>query len=124
VEGREIDPLVASFPNRWPRGADEEPMIAPMVRAAAVDPKGQLWISLSVPYTYVFDADGDKRRVVQLRAGGVVSPRSLAFGKEGRLLVTPMLAVFDPDVVSNVPVDTTILEPVTLQPQTSPDHKR
>jgi hypothetical protein len=124
VQGREIDPIVASSPNRWPRGADEEPMIAPIVRAAAVDPKGQLWLSLSVPYTYVFDADGDKVRVVQLRAGGTVSPRSLAFSKDGRLLVTPMLAIFDPDVVSNVPVDTTILEPVMLQPDTSPPDKR
>ena len=102
----------------WPRGTGEQPMIAPTVRAAAVDPKGQLWISLSVPYTYVFDRDGDKVRVVQLRAGGVISPSSLVFGKDGRLLATPGLAVFDPAVVSNLPVDATILKPMTLQPQT------
>ncbi len=88
------------------------------MRAAAVDPKGQLWIALSVPYTYVFDGDGDKVRVVQLRAGGVLSPSSLVFGTDGRLLTTPGLAIFDPALVSNLPVDTTILEPVTLQPQT------
>ena len=117
IQGRELDPVVAGLPDRWPRRAGEQPMIAPAVRAAAVDPKGQLWISLSVPYTYVFDADGDKVRVVQLRAGGVLSPSSLVFGKNGRLLTTPGLAIFDPAVASHVPVDTTILEPVTLQPQ-------
>jgi hypothetical protein len=117
LQGGEIDPVVASLPDRWPRRAGELPVIATTVRAAAVDPKGQLWISLSVPYSYVFDADGDKVRVVQLRAGGVISPSSLAFGADGRLLTTPMLAIFDPDVVSNLPVDTTIVDPVTLQPQ-------
>jgi hypothetical protein len=118
VEGREIDAVVASLPDRWPRGAGEQPMISPTVRTAAVDPKGQLWIALSVPYTYVFDLDGDKVRVVQLRAGGVLSPSSLVFGKDGRLLTTPALAIFDPALVSNLPVDATILKPVTLQPQT------
>jgi hypothetical protein len=116
VQGREIDAVVASLPERWPRGAGEEPMIAPTVRAAAVDPKGQLWIALSVPYTYVFDGDGDKVRVVQFRAGGVLTPSSLAFGTDGRLLTTPGLAIFDPALVSNLPADATILTPVTLQP--------
>jgi hypothetical protein len=118
VQGPEIDAVVASLPDRWPRRADEQPMISPTVRAAAVDPMGQLWIALSVPYTYVFDGDGDKVRVVQLRAGGVLSPTSLVFGTDGRLLTTPGLAIFDPAVVSDLPVDSTILKPVTLQPLT------
>ena len=119
VQGREIDGVVASQPDRWPRGVDEQAMIPPTVRAAAVDQRGQLWIALSVPYTYVFDADGDKLRVVQLRAGGVLSPSSLTFGPDGRLLTTPGLAIFDPVDVSKRPVDTTILEPITLRPQSS-----
>jgi hypothetical protein len=118
VQGREIDTVVASLPDLWPRGAGEQPLIAPTVRAAAVDPRGQLWVALSVPYTYVYDGDGDKVRVVQLRTGGVLSPSSLAFGTDGRLLTTPGLAIFDPEVVSNLPVGGTILEPVTLHPQT------
>lgn len=118
VEGRELDGFVANLPGRWPRGAGEQPMIAPTVRAAAVDPTGRLWISLSVPFTYVFDADGDKVRVVQLRAAGVIRPTSLVFGRNGRLLATPQLAIFDPAVVSNTPVDTTMLDPVVLQRQT------
>lgn len=118
VEGREIDALVSTLPDRWPRGADEQPMIQPTVRAAAVDPAAQLWISLSVPFTYVFDRDGDKVRVVQLRAAGVVAPTSLVFGKNGRLLATPQLAIFDPGAVSHVPVESTTLAPVILQPST------
>jgi len=116
VQGHEIDALVASLPDRWPRGADEQPMIAPTVRAAAVDRQGQLWISLSVPFTYVFDADGDKVRVVQFRGAGVISPTSLVFATNDRLLATPDLVIFDPDVVSDLPVDTTRLPPVVLTP--------
>jgi hypothetical protein len=120
VQGPEIDPVTAAVPDRWPRGADEQPMIPPTVRAAAVDPKGQLWISFSIPYTYVFDGDGDKVRVVQFRGAGVVSPSSLVFGRNGRILVAPGLLMFDPAVVSNVPVNTTTMEPIVLQPQPAP----
>jgi len=42
----------------------------------------------------VFDRDGDKVRVVQFRAAGLVSPNSLFFGPRGRLLVTPGLFEF------------------------------
>lgn len=115
IEGREVDALVTSLPGLWPRGADEQPLITPTVRAAAVDPLGQLWISLAVPFTYVFDADGDKVRVVQLRGAGVIAPTSLVFGKGGRLLATPQLVMFDPAVVSDVPVETTRIAPVILQ---------
>jgi hypothetical protein len=118
VQGREIDAAIARLPDQWSRGAGEQPLIVPTVRAAAVDPKGRLWIALSVPYTYVFDTDGDKVRDVQLRAGGVLSPASLVFSADGRLLTTPGLAIFDPAVASDLPVDATIVEPVTLQPQT------
>jgi hypothetical protein len=118
VQGPEIDSVVASLPDRWPRGADEQPMIPPTVRAAVVDAAGQLWISFSIPFTYVFDRDGDKVRVVQFRAAGVVSPSSLTLGTNGRLLVTPGLVMFDPAIVSTVPATTTTLEPIIMRPQT------
>ncbi len=96
VQGREIDQLVADLTTTWPRRKDELPVVAPSVRAAAVDAAGHLWVSFTVPYTYVFDRDGDKIRTVQLRAGGLVSPSSLVFGARNRLLVTPRLVEFDP----------------------------
>jgi hypothetical protein len=92
VEGRELDPLLATLPTVWPRRrlADRElPLVPPVVRTAAVDPRGQVWISLVVPYTYVYDPDGDKIRTVQFRAAGLVAPTSLFFASPSRLLVTP-----------------------------------
>ena len=68
--------------------------MTPTIRAAAVDRRGAVWISLLGPYTYVFDRDGDKTRVVQFRAAGLVSPNSLFFGPHGRLLTTPGLNEF------------------------------
>jgi hypothetical protein len=99
VEGRELDASLAAQPTRWPRRkveGDEVPFVAPIIRAAAVNDRGQLWLSLSVPYTYVYDADGDKIRTVQFRAAGLVSPISLSFAPSGRLLVTPGCYEFDP----------------------------
>jgi hypothetical protein len=99
VEGREIDELVDRLPTAWPRRQTSEgelPLVVPTVRAAAVDPSGNLWITFVVPYTYVYDRDGDKIRTVQFRAAGIVSPTSLFFGRDGRLLVTPGLYEFKP----------------------------
>lgn len=51
IQGREIDPLVAAIPDRWPRrGGGELPLVAPTIRTAAVDPSGRLWISFVLPY--------------------------------------------------------------------------
>ena len=99
VEGREIDPIVANLPTSWPRrriGDGVLPLVLPNIRAAAVDRDGHLWISFVVPFTYVYDRDGDKTRTVQFRGAGVVAPNSLFFGRNGRLLVTPGLYEFDP----------------------------
>jgi hypothetical protein len=60
-----------------------------MGRAAALDPEGRLWISLAVPYTYVYDRAGEKIRTIQFRGAGVLSPSSLYFTSKGRLLVAP-----------------------------------
>lgn len=99
IEGRELDPIVSQLPTRWPErkaGEGETPLVGPIVRTAAVDPSGNLWISFVVPYTYVYDRDGEKIRTVQFRAAGIVSPASLFFGKKGRILVTPGLYEFVP----------------------------
>jgi len=99
IEGREIDPLVAGLPTTWARRKTEDgelPLVTPTIRAAAVDAAGRLWIAFVTPQIYVYDRDGDKIRSVQLRAAGIVAPSSLAFGKGGKLLVTPGLVEFTP----------------------------
>jgi hypothetical protein len=99
IEGREIDDLVANQPARWPRRvvADREiPFVSPVVRTAAVDPSGRLWVSLAVPFTYVYDGDGDKVRTVQFSAAGIINPISLSFTSTGHLLVTPGCYEFEP----------------------------
>jgi hypothetical protein len=95
IQGVEIDDLIATLPSRWPRKDDELPLVKPTIRAAAVDGRGNLWLSFIVPYTYVFDAQGDKIRIVQFRGAGILTPDSLFFGPGGRLLVTPGLYEFD-----------------------------
>jgi len=98
IEGIELDPLLDAQPTVWPRRRVEErevPFVAPAIRAAAVDPRGQLWVSLAVPYTYVYDAQGDKVRTLQLTGAGTLMPSSLSFGRNGRLLVAPGLYEFD-----------------------------
>lgn len=99
IQGREIDPVVQAMPNRWPRrtvGDGELPMVAPTVRTAAVDAAGHLWVSFVLPYTYVYDVDGEKIRTVQFRGAGVTPASSLAFTTAGRLLITPGCYEFAP----------------------------
>jgi hypothetical protein len=101
VEGPELDRLLAALPASWPRRGGpgegrELPLILPTVRTAAVDRDGNLWIALAVPYTYVYDNDGEKRRTVQFNAANILSPTSLFFAQNGRLLVTPGCYEFDP----------------------------
>lgn len=99
VEGVELDDYMRDRPTVWPRRktADGElPVVRPAIRAAAADPSGNLWISLDVPYTYVYDRRGDKQRVVQFRAAGILTPTSMSFTTTGRLILTPGCYVFDP----------------------------
>jgi len=99
IEGPEIDRYLAALPDRWPtrRVEDRElPLVTPAIRAAAVDPRGRLWVSLMEPYTYVYDAQGDKVRSVQFSAAGIISPTSLFFTTDGRVLVTPGCYEFRP----------------------------
>jgi hypothetical protein len=71
-------------------------LVTPTIRTAAVDPAGRLWVSFVLPYTYVFDAEGDKVRIVQFRGAGITSPSSMFFDGRGRLLTTPGLLEFQP----------------------------
>jgi hypothetical protein len=97
IQGREIDPIVEAIPDRWPRrSGGEQPFVTPVVRTAAVDGAGRLWVSFVIPYTYVYEPGGEKIRTVQFRAGGIVSPSSLSFTVTGRLLVTPGCYEFQP----------------------------
>jgi hypothetical protein len=81
------------MPTTWvtkPAAAsDELPLVPAVVRTAAVDPAGNLWVSLAAPVTYVFDAAGEKRRTLQFRAAGIVAPMHLFFTTDGRVLVSP-----------------------------------
>lgn len=96
IQGPEVDALRATQPTSWPRrAATELPAVPPVVRTAAVDARGRLWVALTLPFTYVFDADGEKVRVVQFRAAGILAPSSLAFTPDGRLLATPGCYVFE-----------------------------
>ena len=97
IQGREIDALVAGMPTAWPTRQTSEgelPLVRPSIRTAAVDPGGHLWIAFTVPYTYVFDRDGDKIRTVQFRGAGIMTPSSLFFGRNDKILVTPGLFEF------------------------------
>lgn len=101
VEGTELDPVVAALPTEWLRrkGTDDAliPVIPPVVRTAAVDGQGRLWISfVAVPVTYVYDGDGEKVRVVRFEGAGTLSPASLFFSHTGRLLVAPGCYEFAP----------------------------
>jgi len=100
IEGREIDEFLARLPTTWPHRQTSEgelPLVTPTIRTAAVDRSGNLWVTFVVPYTYVYDRDGDKIRTLQFRAAGIMAPNSLFFGPKGRLLVTPGLYEFDPE---------------------------
>jgi hypothetical protein len=92
MQGRELDPVVTDMPKTWPRRSvdgKELPVVVPTVRTAAADRAGNLWVSFLIPYTYVFDATGEKVDTVQFRAAGMLTPTSLFFDNLGRLLVTP-----------------------------------
>ena len=98
IEGPELDADVQSLPTTWIRRDDGDgvrlPVIAPLVRTAAVDHAGRLWVSLVLPCTYVFSPNGDKQRTVQFHGASPLSVTSLTFAKGDRVLVTPGLYEF------------------------------
>jgi hypothetical protein len=93
VEGVELDDYLRRLPTVWPprrtQDGDLVPVVPPTVRTAGVDRQGNLWISLMVPFTYVYDRSGDKVRTVQFKGADILMPNSLFFTKDGRVLVTP-----------------------------------
>jgi hypothetical protein len=98
IEGMELDEFVRRLPTTWPQrrsGRGEFPLVAATIRTAEADANGNLWVSLMLPYTYVYDASGDKVRTVQFRAAGDIAPNAFFFTKAGRLLVTPGCYAFD-----------------------------
>jgi hypothetical protein len=97
IQGIEMDPYVGKLPTTWPRTRGELPIVPAMVRTAAVDPGGNLWISLVAPYTYVYDPSGDKRHILQFRAAGIVAPTHFFFTKDRKVLVTPGCYTFNVD---------------------------
>lgn len=97
VEGPEIDGPIQALPNVWrPRPDGEQPLPPALVRAAAADADGRLWITLSTGFTYVYAGDGEKVRVVLFRGAAPLQPSSLFFRRNGRLLVGPDGYEFDP----------------------------
>jgi len=100
IQGRELDRLIQTLPTSWNRAGTSPdttvPIVRSIVRAAAVDATGELWVSFTLPYTYVYDDDGEKRRTIQLHGAGLLAPSSLFFAPDGRLLVTPGGYVFRP----------------------------
>ncbi len=102
IEGPELDPIIQALPTTWPRrkagsGSQLIPVVHPVIRTAAVDPSGNLWAALANgPFTYVYDAQGERTRVVQFRGAGILNPSSLCFTPDGRLLVTPGCYIFQP----------------------------
>jgi hypothetical protein len=101
IEGPELDAAIQGLPTVWPRRkvGNETllPLVRPLIRTAAVDGAGNLWVSFAgVPYTYVYDPRGERTRVVQFRGAGVISPSGLSFAPDSRLLVAPGCYIFEP----------------------------
>jgi hypothetical protein len=100
IEGRELDEVLQTQAESWPKrvapNRAEYPAVPLVVRTAGVDSWGRLWVALQTPpVVYVYTADGDKLKTLQLRAPGPVAPLSLFFASPARLLVTPGCSVFD-----------------------------
>src|SRR6185295_19036802 len=92
IEGPELDSAIQSLPNVWPKRPASEgelPIVPPLVLAAAVDRRGQLWVSTTEQVTYVYNAAGEKIRTVRFKGAGFLAPTSLFFTAHDTVLVTP-----------------------------------
>lgn len=93
IEGLEVDGYLHTMPTAWPKRRTDQgdviPVVPPAIRAAGVDRDGRLWVALTTPFTYVYDRSGDKMRTVQFKGADILTPNSLFFTKDGRILVTP-----------------------------------
>jgi len=92
IEGVELDADIQALATEWSArdpDAGTQPLVPPLINAAAVDASGRLWVSLHTPYTYVYDTHGDKIRTLQFQAAGALTPVSLSFSPDGTVIVTP-----------------------------------
>ena len=99
IEGPELDTYIRQLPGTWPTrkvNGGEFPIVPAGIRTAAVDPSGNLWVSLLTGKTYVYDPAGNKTRVVEFQAAGILSPNDLYFTRDGRIAASPGCYVFDP----------------------------
>lgn len=97
IQSRQLDPHMLTMPTGWPlRTVDglTFPLVTPMVRAAAVDRRGALWVATLTSHVYVFDADGEKLATYQLIGAGPIMPDSMWFTRDNDLLVSPGLYEF------------------------------
>ena len=98
IQGRELDQWIARSRRRGRRPRRVTRNRCRWCRSSCATPPSiaqeSLWISLSVPFTYVYDASGEKRRTVQFRGAGEIRPSHLSFAADGRLLVTPGCYIF------------------------------
>ena len=86
----DLDEILRAVPTTWPRKktADGEmPLILPTLRTAAVDGDGNLSIALLVPYTYVYDAVGDKMEIMVELHGLWTYPAALTIAEALKLAV-------------------------------------
>jgi hypothetical protein len=104
IEGRELDDTLRAQPTTWPKrrtgDGGEWPVVPVVVRTAALDFSGNLWVALADGPVYVYSPDGEKVATLRLRAAGDLAPTSLFFGGRSRLLVTPGCYIFDTAPVS------------------------
>ena len=92
IEGPELDASIQAIPTTWPArpaSGSSLPLVPRLVRTAAVDRTGRVWISLGPPFTYVYDHAGEKVRTIQFKGAGVVEPTSFFFTRDDRILITP-----------------------------------
>jgi hypothetical protein len=92
IEGPELDGPIQSLPQRYPTrplNGREYPAVVGTVTAAAIDADDRVWVSLNVPFTYVYDRSGEKVRTVQFRGTETMTPTSFFFTPSGTVLVTP-----------------------------------
>jgi hypothetical protein len=97
LQSRQLDPHVMTMPTEWPMRTVDGltfPFVTPLVRTAAVDPRGNLWIATITSHVYVFDSEGEKLATYQLIGAGPLMPDALWFAPDGRLLVAPGLYEF------------------------------
>jgi hypothetical protein len=96
VEGPELDTIIQRLPDRWTTPDDgSRPLPAPVVRTAAADRRGRLWVVLQTGHVYVYDGSGEKIRTIVFGGPAPGLTSSLYFTRGGRVLTGPGGYEFD-----------------------------